>query len=45
MLKKCIVPRLATALGLTAAFAVVTLLASSPSPARPEFDQGSLTTT
>jgi len=31
MIKQCIVPRLATALGLTAAFAVVTLLASSRS--------------
>lgn len=45
MLKKCIVPRLATALGLTAAFAVVTLLASSASPAKPELNQGSHTTT
>jgi hypothetical protein len=34
MFRKCIVPRLATALGLTAAFAIVTILASSPSSAR-----------
>ena len=35
MVKQCIVPRLATALSLTVAFAVVTLLAASRSQTRP----------
>ena len=32
MFTECIVPRLATALGLTAAFAILTLLAAPRSP-------------
>ena len=39
MPKKCIVSRLATALSLAAAFAVVTALASSPTSARPGLNE------